>query len=55
MLLNLKKNINNSEISSEELLSRMDDWSEYKEKIRIDDVPNLPMEIFETAKKVNVC
>ena len=51
LLLNLKKIINNSEISSEELLSRMDDWSEYKEKIRIDDVPNLPMEIFETAKK----
>ena len=50
-----EKIINNSEISSEELLSRMDDWSEYKEKIRIDDVPNLPMEIFETAKKVNVC
>lgn len=45
------KIINNSEISSEELLSRMDDWSEYKENIRIDDVPNLPMEIFETAKK----
>lgn len=45
------KIINNSEISSEELLSRMDDWSEYKENIRIDDVPNLPMEIFDTAKK----
>ena len=49
--LKFKKIINNSEISGEELFFRMNDWREYKEQIHIDDVPNLPIEIFQTAKK----
>ncbi len=43
--------VGNSDISSEELFIRMNDWKDHKEEITLDHISSLPYSFFETAKK----
>lgn len=43
----------NSNIAKDELFFRMNDWIKYKESIKEEDIPDLPLDLFETAKENN--
>lgn len=45
--------IDNSNITEDELFTRMDDWNPFKEKISQKHIPDLPFSFFETAKRHN--
>lgn len=43
--------VNNSDISEDELFIKLNGWRKFKENITVDDVPSLPLNIFESAKR----
>jgi hypothetical protein len=48
---NFESIISNSEITSEELFNRMNDWRDYWNKIQKENISSIPIAFFEAAKK----
>lgn len=49
---NFETIISNSEITSEELFSRMNDWTDSWNRIKKDNISSIPLIFFEAAKKI---
>lgn len=45
--------IENSEITPKELLTKMNEWRDYMDEIKVEQVPSLPLSIFEAARLSN--